>query len=1298
MLAPLQVPTGTSPLQPRSRRQRSRRSNNILQASIIICSLRKSSYRSVDFQRQPCTYQPGHPRTSTVKSGIRQFHSRRADAVGRTSLRSYNADPPRNTSESVVAATVSAVVQEAGESVPSSPSSSPSTSTSPAADAAPADSEAARRGLASMAQLASAWAQVSSRLTPGALVTPDSAGPLAVTSKHRECKDSAAQGAVPTGAIVAVSGTRDGGASGQEEGSTGDGGGRAGGGEVTGDSALSRAGIPDNVELLSRSGTWPILSAPSQQLHAGAHGEPHVPLRQLQPQPPQLEQMQQQFTDPGDHPIYGQRMQQQHQREQGSGQRKQQQHQRPHFEAIITALKLALASLQNAPPRRDGRTPATRAVQLASTLADLCAAGLPLDAAAMCAGVVAEAADLGALGSEVIRAQLGSDVAALVHDMLRVREAPRRIELLDDEGASAMREWCLALHDVRACVVEVVSWWDELQHLGGLPEFEQQALALESLQIGAPLGHALGLGALSAVMEDMCLKVLFPESYASTCAWLRGLLDPAEDALFVAQQRLLAALDADPDFGRLAGGLVVKARTKSLFSVMKKLLHLGDMARGGRSREELYDLLGMRAVVKPPDFLPPDEAEAAATKACYIVQDVACKLWRPISSRSKDYIVAPKPNGYQSIHLTLQLGQLDMSYDTYGTSYGGFSERSSSSDSSAISSAPPSLSSSTFPAQPPSAALTSCSPSSSSSTSSCEWDQLPYISTHTTPEGLGTSGRTVSGVSTGPGAATTAAVAAESAAAAAASGPLCLELQIRTAAMDLAAERGDAAHAVYKGGLDAGSARQLQAWTQELQRRLAEQPKGRLLLRAAAATASTTGAEAAVAAERRRRRRERRAAAAEAAAALAAATPLPLSQTTALVTNSSTSVVTPVDSSVVSLLHPASDSATFNKQDTSAVSESAGPMQAPAVAAARGAKSDGSATARLMPPPTRRKAATSASAGNTRQGVNGAPTSRLSPAATHVNAPASATATVAATDVISATVKPRATNISGRDAAVVSPSYHPPSTSVAMHLNPNLDPERHRQSLDPQSSHEAAPDATTRPSASTVGGPGRAGRSEPAVPQDSAATVNVPSTPPSQFFLNQLPSLPPQQSFGSRDATGMQTSHFHEAPQDLHQQTELQQQQPLTEQQRLMLFSSLGSIDEVEEAPLVIGLGQRDAAAAAEQLFLHLDVNGDGRLSLGEVRQALMDLGAPASERDAVALLAALDRNGDGGVSMEEFVDGLGQAQQDQQPQKVQQSPHERDTLGNPTGEMSSSSSSVPRPQPARQLPKPSWQPWQRPA
>jgi hypothetical protein len=213
-------------------------------------------------------------------------------------------------------------------------------------------------------------------------------------------------------------------------------------------------------------------------------------------------------------------------------------------------------------------------------------------------------------------------------------------------------------------------------------------------------------------------------------------------------------------------------RTKSQYSVMRKLLGLDNLAAGGRRRDQLYDLLGLRAIVEPRRDLPPDQAEAAATAACYRLQQLAFELCPPLAGRSKDYVAAPKANGYQSLHATLQLD---------GGAGGG-------DGGDAVADA-----------------------WSASTTAQSTWEECDGAASGST--GGGSMDATSSPTAVTSWAANRAA-AVSSAVASPVSPPNAVaaeveahvlrycELQVRTVAMHAAAERGDAAHAGYKGRVD----------------------------------------------------------------------------------------------------------------------------------------------------------------------------------------------------------------------------------------------------------------------------------------------------------------------------------------------------------------------------------------------------------------------------------------------------------------------------------------------------------------
>lgn len=78
----------------------------------------------------------------------------------------------------------------------------------------------------------------------------------------------------------------------------------------------------------------------------------------------------------------------------------------------------------------------------------------------------------------------------------------------------------------------------------------------------------------------------------------------------------------------------ITTRTKNMYGIFRK------MQRKGKNINHINDLFGIRVMTeKPAD--------------CYRVLDILHRLWPPFLEEFRDYIRAPKQNGYQSIHTTV---------------------------------------------------------------------------------------------------------------------------------------------------------------------------------------------------------------------------------------------------------------------------------------------------------------------------------------------------------------------------------------------------------------------------------------------------------------------------------------------------------------------------------------------------------------------------------------------------------------------------------------------------------------------
>lgn len=228
---------------------------------------------------------------------------------------------------------------------------------------------------------------------------------------------------------------------------------------------------------------------------------------------------------------------------------------------------------------------------------------------------------------EKIKEQFGEETAFLVDGVtklgkIKYRGVERQVENL--------RKFILALsQDIRVVIVKLADRLHNMRTLSALPPQKQKRIALETMDIYAPLAYRLGMQKLSGELEDLAFPYLYPQEY-------KWLIKNVKDKYAQREQysnRLKPVLETELKNNEI-NLIRVESRAKRYSSLYKKLL------RYDMNVENIYDLVALRVIVKD-------------LEDCYAALGIIHKIWLPVPRRFKDYIALPKPNGYQSLHTTV---------------------------------------------------------------------------------------------------------------------------------------------------------------------------------------------------------------------------------------------------------------------------------------------------------------------------------------------------------------------------------------------------------------------------------------------------------------------------------------------------------------------------------------------------------------------------------------------------------------------------------------------------------------------
>lgn len=273
--------------------------------------------------------------------------------------------------------------------------------------------------------------------------------------------------------------------------------------------------------------------------------------------------------------------------------------------------------------RRTGEPYITHPVAAALILAEM-----RLDYQTIMATLLHDVVEDTSISKEDLIAQFGQDVSSLVDGVTKLTKI--KFESRAEAQAENFRKMVMAMvKDIRVIMVKLADRLHNMRTLGVMPAAKRRRIAVETLEIYAPIANRLGMHSVYTGLEDLGFKALYPMRYRALKSALEKSLGNRRELTQKIEQDLQDALeDLNIPYEHVFG------RQKHLYSLYRK------MRQKKASFSEISDVFAFRVITDNID-------------SCYRVMGALHQTYKPVPQRFKDYIGIPKVNGYQSLHTTL---------------------------------------------------------------------------------------------------------------------------------------------------------------------------------------------------------------------------------------------------------------------------------------------------------------------------------------------------------------------------------------------------------------------------------------------------------------------------------------------------------------------------------------------------------------------------------------------------------------------------------------------------------------------